>query len=193
MASIQHAYRRGARLLVAPEHSIGAGSCVALYISLRTHRPAEARRRAHALTVVSDKIKTHILDVIEAILSSAGRKRTFQTALQRQLHRIITDQVDMPEEAETHRRLNAFSAALYRIWAARGTAAGPETADLDRLRADVPFGDDWTKEILGESAAATPPTARTPPEAPMSGAVQSPPEQAAETSPAPACSTLWRC
>jgi hypothetical protein len=72
--------------------------------------------------------------VTEAILSSGARKGIFQTALQRQLDRIITDQVDAPQEAEAHRRANAFFAALYRVWAARGTAVLPEAADLDLLR-----------------------------------------------------------
>ena len=108
---------------------------------LRTHRPTEARRRAHALTVVSDDIKTHILDVTEPILSREARKRIFQTALQRQLDRIITDQVDTPEEADAHRRLNAFFAALYRVWAGRGTTAAPEAGDLEALR-----GEGWAEE-----------------------------------------------
>lgn len=141
MASIQHAYRRGAVYWWRRRISLGAGGYLALYISLRTRRPAEARRRANALTVVSDEIKTHILDVTEAILSSEARKRIFQTALQRQLDRIITDQVDTPQEAEAHRRLNAFFAALYRLWAARGTAAVPEDADFDLLR-----GDGWSDQ-----------------------------------------------
>jgi integrase len=141
MASIQHAYRRGAVYWWRRRISLGGGGYLALYLSLRTRRPAEARRRAHALTVVSDEMKTHILDVTEAILSREARKRIFQTALGRQLDRIITDQVDTPHEAEAHRRLNAFFAALYRIWAARGTAAVPEAADLGRLRADG-----WTEE-----------------------------------------------
>ncbi|MEO7178289.1 MAG: hypothetical protein ABIW83_05555 [Allosphingosinicella sp.] len=156
MASIQHAYRRGAVYWWRRRISLGGGGYLPLYVSLRTRRPAEARRRAHALTVVSDELKTHILDVTEAILSSGARKGIFQTALQRQLDRIITDQVDTPEEAEAHRRLNAFSAALYRVWAARGTAARPEAADLDLLRKDG-----WSEEdlqafaLFAESTPAT--------------------------------------
>jgi integrase len=141
MASIQHAYRRGAVYWWRRRIPLGGGGYLALYLSLRTRRPAEARRRAHAMTVVSDDIKSHILDVTEAILSREARKRIFQTALERQLDRIITDQVDTPQEAEAHRRLNAFFAALYRVWAARGTAALPVAADLDRLR-----GDGWVEE-----------------------------------------------
>ena len=135
MASIQHAYRRGAVYWWRRRISLGTDGHLALYLSLRTRRPAEARRRAHALTVVSDEIKTHIPVVTEAILSSDARKRIFQTALQRQLDRIIADQVDTPQEEEAHRRLNAYFAALYRVWGARGTAAVPDAADLDLLRA----------------------------------------------------------
>ncbi|HEY0412795.1 MAG TPA: hypothetical protein VGD66_06630 [Allosphingosinicella sp.] len=57
MASIQHAYRRGAVYWWRRRISLGGGGHVALYVSLRTRRPAEARRRAHALTVVSDEPK----------------------------------------------------------------------------------------------------------------------------------------
>ena len=156
MASIQHAYRRGAVYWWRRRISLGGGGYLALYLSLRTRRPAEARRRAHALTVVSDDIKSHILDVTEAILSREARKRIFQTALEGQLDRIITDQLDTPQEADAHRRLNAFFAALYRVWATRGTAAVPEAADLDQLRAEG-----WTEEdvqAFALFARATPAT-----------------------------------
>jgi integrase len=143
MASIQHAYRRGAVYWWRRRISLEGGGTLALYISLRTCRPTEARRRAHALTVVSDELKTHMLDVNEAILSSGARKGIFQTALRRQLDRIITDQVDTPQEADAHRRANSFFAALYRVWAARGTAALPEATDLDLLRKDG-----WSEEDL---------------------------------------------
>jgi integrase len=143
MASIQHAYRRGAVYWWRRRISLGGGGHVALYVSLRTRRPTEARRRAHALTVASDELKTHILEMTQAILSSGARKGIFQTALQRQLDKIITDQVDKPQPAESHRRANAFFAALYRVWAARGTAALPEAADLDLLRKDG-----WSEEDL---------------------------------------------
>ena len=156
MASIQHAYRRGAVYWWRRRMTLGGGGYLAVYISLRTRRPTEARRRAHALTVVSDELKTHMLDVNEAILSSGARKGIFQTALRRQLDRIITDQVDTPDEADAHRRINAFSAALYRVWADRGTEALPEAADLDLLRQDG-----WSDEDLhafAGFAASTPAT-----------------------------------
>lgn len=135
MASIQHAYRRGAVYWWRRRLPLDEGRSASLYVSLRTRRPAEARRRAIALTLVSEEIRTHILDVSEPILSGEARKRLFQTALQRQLDRIIADQVETPQEEAAHRKTNLFFATLYRIWARRGAEAALERSDLEELRA----------------------------------------------------------
>lgn len=140
MAYIANAYRRGAVYWWRRQIAIAAGERIMFALSLRTPDPTQARRRAAALTVASERIRRQVLGMNPYVLTTEMRKTIFQDALRQQLDRIIADQVETPELAQDHKQLNAQYAALYRHWA----TAGPE-APIAGFSAAKLLADGWTE------------------------------------------------